>query len=325
MARVAGTTETFDGIGIREDLQDAIFNISPTETPFLTMAKRTKAKNTYHEWQTETLAAVGGNRVIEGSDASYATAAPTVRLGNYTQISTKYVKVSGTYDVVNKAGRTSETAHQLAKRGKELKRDIEYALITNQAGSAGNGAVARSSAGLESWIGGNRIIGAGNTTGTTPVTSSGAAASPTDGTADVTLTEALVKSALQAAWTDGGDPSVIMVGPYNKSVFASFGGANKFAGTYDTQKGKNQGMVVGAVDIYVSDFGEHKIMLNRYQRDRTVFCIDPEYVSVAFLRPIEQEALAKTGDAENRQILAEYCLVVNNPDAHAKIQDLYTA
>lgn len=324
MARVAGTTETFDGIGIREDLQDAIFNISPTETPFLTMAKKLSAKNTYHEWQTDSLAAVGGNRQIEGFDATYTTMTPTTRLGNYCQISSKTVKISGSYETVVKAGRNSQVAYEVAKKGKELKRDMEYALITNQAGSAGNGAVARSSAGLESWIGGNRILPTGSSAGTTPVTSSGAAASPTDGTTATTLTEALVTSALQAAWTDGGDPSVIMVGPYNKAMFATFAGANKFAGTYDTAKGKSQAMLLGAVDVYVSDFGSHAITLNRYQRDRTLFCIDPDYVGVATLRPIKKEELAKTGDATNILLTTEYCLVVQNPDAHAKIQDLYT-
>lgn len=325
MAQVSGTTDTYDGIGIREDLSDTIYNISPTETPFLTMAKRSKAYSTFHEWQTDSLAATATNRQVEGDDASYTTASPTVRVGNYTQISRKTVVISGTYDKVRKAGRDSEVAYQLAKMSKELKRDMEYALITNQASSAGGTATARSSAGLESWISGNRIVASGNTTGTTPGYSSGTVAAPTDGTATVTLTEALLKSALQAAWVDGGDPSVVMVGPYQKSTIASFAGANKFAGTYNTQKGTNQGLLLGAVDVYISDFGEHKIMLNRYQRDRTVLCIDPEYVGVAYLRPFEQMQLAKTGDAEKRMILAEYTLVVKNPDAHAKVQDLPVA
>jgi hypothetical protein len=291
------------------------------------MAKKLKAKNTLHEWQTDALAAVGSNREIEGFDASYTTMTPTVRLGNYTQISSKTVKISASYDTVNKAGRSSEIAYQVAKKGKELKRDMENALVGKQAGSAGNGAVARSSAGMESWIQGNRILagGAANTTGTTPVYTSTPGTSLTDGTAATTLTEALVNSALSAAWTDGGDPSVIMVNTFQKAVFASFAGANKFAGTYDTMKGKNQGVLLGSVGVYISDFGEHKIMLNRYVRQPTVLCIDPEYVGVASLRPINKEELAKTGDATNILLTTEFCLVVQNPDAHAKIQDLYNA
>ncbi len=329
MSRVAGTTETFDGIGIREDLQDAIYNISPTDTPVVSMAKRLTAKATFHEWQTDTLGTgAAANRQIEGADASYATMTPTSRLGNYTQISTRYVKISGTYDKVNKAGRSSEIAYQVAKEGKTLRNQIEYAVVGKQAGSAGNGAVARSSAGLEAWIGGNRILagGAANTTGTTPVVASGAPTSgPTDGTATTTLTEALLVSALTAAWVDGGDPSVIMMGTYNKAVVAGFAGANKYAGVYDTQKASAQGVLLGSIGIYISDFGEHKIQLNRWVRASTVLCIDPEYVGIAYLRPFNLEELAKTGDAENRQLLTEWTLVVQNPDAHSKVQDLYSA
>jgi hypothetical protein len=329
MARVAGTTETFDGIGIREDLQDAIYSISPTDTPVLTMAKRLTAKNTLHEWQTDSLASgAASNRQIEGADGTYTTMTPTSRLGNYTQISTRWVKVSGTYDAVNKAGRSTETAYQVAKEAKTLKNQIEYAIVTNQAGSAGNGAVARSSAGLESWIGGNRILagGAANTTGTTPTVTSGApTAGPTDGTAATTLTEALLVSALQAAWTDGGDPSVVMTNTYNKAVIAGFAGANKYAGVYNQQRGTSEGVLLGSIGVYISDFGEHKIQLNRWMRQRTVLALDPEYIGVAYLRPYQVEELAKTGDATSKQLLAEWTLVCQNPDAHAKIQDLYSA
>jgi hypothetical protein len=138
----------------------------------------------------------------------------------------------------------------------------------------------------------------------------------------VTLTEALLVQALGLAWADGGDPSTIMVNSTQKAYMAAFGGASKFAGTYVPTQGKAQSMVIGGVDLYISDFGEHKIMLNRYMRQRNVFCIDPEYVSVAFLDGIKSIDLAKTGDAEKKMLITEFCLVADNPDAHAKIQDL---
>lgn len=171
-------------------------------------------------------------------------------------------------------------------------------------------------------IAGNRIIPAGDTTGTTPGYAAGVWAAPTDGTATVTITEALLISGLAAAWADGGDPSVIMVNSTQKAYMAAFGGASKFAGTYVPTQGKTQSMVIGGVDLYISDFGEHKIMLNRYMRQRNVFGIDPEYVSVAFLDGIKSIDLAKTGDAEKKMLVTEYTLVVDNPDAHFKIQDL---
>jgi hypothetical protein len=143
-----------------------------------------------------------------------------------------------------------------------------------------------------------------------------------DGTT-AALTETAFVEALQAAWTDGGDPSVVMMGAALKRKVATFGGASKFAGVSVNQnQGRNSNAVVlGGVDLYISDFGEHKIMLNRYMRTSTVLCLDPEYLATAFLRPIKFEERAKTGDATRGEILAEWCLVVGNPDAHAKVQD----
>jgi hypothetical protein len=323
MAQVSGTTDTYDLIGIAEDVEDAIFNISPTETPFLTMAKRKSVSNTYHQWQTDSLAAAAANRQVEGDDASFTTATPTTMLGNYTQISRKTVIVSRTADTVRKYGRAKELARLVTKYGKELKRDIEFALIQNQASSAGGTATARSSAGLESMIAGNRIlVTTTNTTGTTPGFSGGVWSAPTDGTATVTVTESVLVNGIQAAWTDGGDPSTLMMNFAQKKNLATFGGASKFAGTYVPNQGRSvQSMVIGGVDFYVSDVGEHRVRLNRYMRDRTIFGIDPEYVSVGFLDGIKMIDLAKTGDAEKKMLITEFTLICDNPDAHFKIQD----
>lgn len=323
MAQLQGTTDTYDLIGLAEDVEDVIFNISPTETPALSMGKRKKATATLHQWQTDSLASVAANRAVEGDDATYATVSPTTMLSNYTQISKKTVMVSGTADAVRKYGRKEEFAYQIAKKGKELKRDIEFAIVGNQASSAGSTTVARSSAGLESMIAGNRILAgsAANTTGTTPGYAGGLWSSPTDGTV-AALTETALVEALEAAWQDGGDPSIIMVNTTAKKRIATFGGANKYAGVQVNQGRSAQAVVIGGVDLYISDFGEHKVILNRYQRQRTLFCIDPEYFSTAWLRPIRFEERAKTGDATKGELLCEWTLVVENPDAHAKVQDL---
>jgi Family of unknown function (DUF5309) len=323
MAQVSGTTDTYDLIGIAEDVEDAIFNISPTETPFLTMAKRKSVSNTYHQWQTDSLAAAAANRQVEGDDASFTTATPTTMLGNYTQISRKTVVVSRTADTVRKYGRAKELARLVTKYGKELKRDIEFALVRNQASSAGGTATARSSAGLESMIAGNRIlVTSTNTTGTTPGFSGGVWSAPTDGTATVTVSEAVLVNGIQAAWTDGGDPSTLMMNFAQKKQLASFGGAQKFAGTYVPNQGRSvQSMVIGGVDFYVSDVGEHRVRLNRYMRDSVIFGLDAEYISVGFLDGIKMIDLAKTGDAEKKMLITEFTLINDNPDAHFKIQD----
>lgn len=312
------STNTYTGKGIAEDFEDIIYDISPEDTPLLSMAKRMQAGQTYHQWQTDALAAANTNRSIEGDDASFSTLAGTTVLGNYTQISSKTVQISNTYDVVRKYGRKSEVAYQLMKAGKELKRDMEYALVRNQASSAGGAATARSSAGLESWISGNRVLATGSTSGTTPGFSGGTVAAPTDGTS-VTFIEADLKTALQNAWTDGGDPSVILMSATNKARFAGFTG---IATKYNEVKGTSQGIITGAADIYVSDFGNHTVKLDRFMRNEAVLCIDPAYVGVASLRPISKEELAKTGDSTKWLMTAEYCLVVQNPDAHAKVQNV---
>jgi hypothetical protein len=321
MAQVAGTTDTFDLVGLAEDVEDVIFNITPTETPALSMSKRIKATAVNHQWQTDSLAATGANRAVEGDDSTYATASPTTMLSNYTQISKKSVMVSGTADAVKKYGRKEEFAYQIAKKGRELKRDIEAAIVGAQASSAGSTSVARSSAGLESMIAGNRVFPATtNSVGTTAGYAAGLWTAPVDGTVAAMAETAFVEM-LQASWEDGGDPTTIMLPAALKRRAAGFAGASAYAGVSVNQGRTVQGVVVGGVDLYVSDFGTHKLMLNRYMRTRTVLALDPEYVSTAWLRPIKFEERAKTGDATRGEILCEWCLVVGNPDAHAKLQD----
>ena len=310
-------TNSYTGKGIAESFEDIIFDISPEDTPLLSMAKRMSAGQTYHQWQTDALQAAATNANVEGDDASFATLAATTVLGNYTQISRKTVQISNTYDVVRKYGRKSEVAYQLMKAGKEMKRDMEYALVRNQASSAGGAATARTSAGIESWIT-NRVLATGSTSGTTPGFSNGTVAAPTDGTA-VTFIEADLKSALQLAWTDGGEPSTILMSATNKARFSGFAGiATKFV---DVQV-KTQATITGAADVYVSDFGNHTVKLDRFMRDAAVLCIDPGYVGLASLRPLSKEELAKTGDSTKWLLTAEYALVVQNPDAHAKVQNV---
>ena len=320
MAQATGTTDSYDLVGLAEDVEDVINNISPTETPFYTMAKKKKASATLHQWQTDSLAAAAANRAIEGDDSTYATATPTTMLSNYCQIAKKTVMVSGTADAVRKYGRKEEFAYQIAKKGKELKRDIEFSLVQNQVSSAGGSGTARSSAGVEVMIT-NRQLGTANTTGTTPGYAAGVWGAVTDGTA-ATMVEADLVGALDLAWQDGGNTDTIMVNSTLKRRIASFAGASTYAGVSVNQGRTSQGVIVGGVDLYISDFGEHKIKLNRYMRTGTVLCLDSDYISVAMLRPIKFEERAKTGDATRGELLCEYTLVGDNPDALSKVQSV---
>lgn len=310
----ATTTTVSNTSGLAEDFEDIIFDVSPTDTPMLTMAKRKKATARYHQWQTDSLAAASSNIAEEGADATYATAAQTTTLGNYLQISRKTVDISRTLDIVNKYGRKSEVALQLMKRGKELKRDMEFTLCRNQASAS---TTARASAGWECMISSNLVRANSGETADYSVRGFSAASwtAPEDGSLK-TFIEADLVSALGLAWDDGGDPSVIMMSKKNKNLFNAFAG---IATKYNEVKGASQAIVSGAADLYVSSYGNHTVKLNRYMRDTAVFCIDPEYISVAYLDGIKKEKMAKTGDSERYLLTVEYCLVCDSQDAHATI------
>ena len=64
MAQPAHTFDSYDVKGIREDLENVIYDISPEETPFYSSLKKVKASNTYHEWQTDSLRSSAANAHI---------------------------------------------------------------------------------------------------------------------------------------------------------------------------------------------------------------------------------------------------------------------
>lgn len=316
MAIVANTFTRYSAVGIREDLSNVIYNISPEETPFISNIGRENVKNTYFEWQTDSLAAASdSNAALEGDDISSFTAvSPTSRIGNYTQISTKNVVISGTLEALDKAGRRSELTYQLAKLGSELKRDMESALLANQSPVAGNTTTARRTAGLPAFIKTNTDFGSGGA-------DTAGIAARTDGTQRA-FTEDQLKDVIAKVWESGGTPKMLMVGSHNKQVASGFTGiATRFR---DVPAGQ-QAQIVGAADVYVSDFGTVNIVPNRFQRARDAFVVDPQYASMAVLRPIQQMELAKTGDAEKRLMLVEYGLKVNNEAAHGIVADLTTS
>jgi hypothetical protein len=307
-----------DAIGQREDLTDVIYNISPTETPFMSSVGKTKATAVYHEWQTDSLAAATtNNAAVEGADASDATLSPTVRLGNYTQILQKTIKVSGTLDTVNKAGRKSEKAYQLAKASAELKRDLETILLSNQGRSAGtSNSTARKMGSLLSWLKTNSSVGSG---GADPATIG--VSTRTDGT-QRTFTEQLLKDVVAEVYDSGGNPKVLMVGTAGKQKVSTFAGiaAQRFMAPSNTPT-----TIVGAADVYMSDFGSMSVVPNRFMRTRDALVLDPEYAALAYLRPFQTNELAKAGDSDKTQILVEVTLEVKNEAAHGIIADLNMA
>jgi hypothetical protein len=323
MASVSKVT-TYDGVNsIREDLSNVIYDISPTDTPFMSNIGRDTCENTYFEWQTDVLASADTtNAVIEGADAGNAEFTATVRVANYTQISRKVISVSNTDNKVNNAGMTSQMAYQKAKAAKELKRDMEAILTSNQAGVAGNNSTARKTAGLPTWL-----ITNSQANGATVSSMSGASGNGYPSTAwtalststDVALTETMLKTAIQQVWTQGGDPKVFMVNAYNKTVASAFAGLAQQRMNYTSAQPMK---IIATADIYLGDFGEVSIVPNRFSPGNFAFVLDPEYASVSYLRPFQTFDLAVTGDSTKAEMVVEYGLRIKSEKAHAVIANL---
>ena len=308
------TYTTATAIGQREDLADVIYDISPQDTPIMSSIGKTKATAVSHEWQTDSLAAATtANAAVEGADATDATLDPTVRLGNYTQIVQKTIKISGTLEAVDKAGRKSEKAYQLAKASAELKRDIETIITANQGKDGGS---PRKMASLLSWIKSNTNKQESTTAGSDPTTIG--TSTRGDGTTR-TFQESMLKDVVQQVFTSGGTPTLLVVPPALKQVVSGFAG---LAGNRYNSNMTGEITILAGADLYQSDFGVLQIVPDRFMRDRDALVLDPEYAALAYLRPFQTVELAKAGDADKTQILAELTLEVKNEAAHGGIFDL---
>jgi hypothetical protein len=296
---MATAFKTYDATAIREDLSDVIYDISPTDTPFMSsIAGKGSVSNTLFEWQTEALAsAVINNYHVEGADAGTAATTATTRVTNQTQISKKVVEVSGSHEAVNNAGKKSELAHQLAKASKELKRDMEGSLLANNAAAAGNATTARETRGAAHFI-------------TTNVTDAG-----TSGT-HAAMVEADILAAAEAVWTAGGEASTILLGATNKKLITAMSGR---ADAVRTIADSNM-TIQNSVDIYVSDFGTYNIVMDRFCDQDYVYFLDHDMWSVDYLRDFQTVDIARAGDGEKKMLLVEYGLRCGNEAANATIR-----
>jgi hypothetical protein len=320
MAIVTNTFTTFDAKGIREDLSNIITNIAPEETPYMSNIGRESISNSLFEFQSDTLAAAAANKQIEGDDvSSFDAVTATVRLQNYAQISRKTIILSATEEVVNKAGRRSELAYQIAKRSAELKRDQEFTMLNGAVAAAGSTSVARGTASLGAWVKTNVDM---QTNGTNPSYTTLPNSARTDGNVR-TFTETILKNVIQQVWAAGGSPKILMTGPVNKQRVSGFAGIA--SSRFNINGGEKPATLIGAVDLYVSDFGTVAVIANRFQRERDAWVLDPEYAKMVVLRPYQQIELAKTGDAEKRMLLVEWGHKVLAENAHGLAADLITS
>ena len=320
MAIVTNTFTTFDAKGIREDLSNVITNIAPEETPYQSNIGRESISNSLFEWQTDTLAAAAANKQLEGDDVtSYDAVTATVRMQNYAQISRKTIVLSATEETVNKAGRRSELAYQIAKKGAELKRDQEFTLLNGAVAAAGNTTTARGTASLGAFVKTNVDM---QTNGANPSYTTLPNSARTDGNVR-TFTETILKNVIQQVWTAGGTPKMLMTGPVNKQRVSGFSGIA--SSRFNIEGGARPATLVGAVDIYVSDFGNVQVIANRFQRERDAWVIDPDMAKLTTLRPYQQVELAKTGDAEKRMLIVEWGHKVLAENAMGLAADLITS
>ena len=322
MAIPTNAQTTFTTIGNREDLSDVIYDISPMETPFSSNVSREGASGVFTEWQTEVLDAAAANIQIEGDDATANTVVPATRVGNYQQISRRVPTVSKTQREVNRAGVGDEYTHQTLRNGNILKRDMEYALTRNQASSAGGEGTGRALGSLESWLSTNKTSVGTGTAQTTAGFAAGVVAAPVDSTVLGALTKDAIDDVIQKCWTQGGNPTTIMVGPHNRTVISGFSGIS----TLQTDANSNQDItLIGGVDFYKSNFGILKVVPNRFQRDETAFVLDMDMLGIASLRDMSVTPLSKTGDSDKALIVSEYTLKVKNEAASGKVTDCTTS
>lgn len=296
---------SYDQVGKKEDVSDIITNITPTKVPFQSMIGSEKVRNTLFQWQEDELRAVQVNAKVEGFTASDATLSPTTMRNNVTQILEKTIKVSETADAIDTYGRARESAYQLSKAGAEVRRDLEHAFVgTGQTKVDGDSSTARKFAGFQAQVFSGHINYTG-TTGTPAVNNP--------------LDETTVLATLQELYSAGADPSVMMVTPSNSLIVAAFA---KAAGRYrELENGSNDRAIINAIDLYVSPFGEIKVVLNRFLKDGDTLVFDPEMWKQCTLRNWTRETLAKDGDNMKMMIVGEFSLKHRNQKASAVIRE----
>jgi len=321
MAQPSNTFDSYDAVGIREDLSDIIYDVSPEETPFYTKCKKVKASNSLHEWQTDALRAAAANAHVEGDEITANARTATSRLGNYTQIFVDAVSVPDTDSGLKKAGRASEIAYQMLKTAKEQKLDIEKALFDNNGRVAGNSTTARELAGLPSWLITNTDFGANE--------GADATGDGTDARTDETTTlqafsQARFDTVMQSIWEEGGNPDTVYLSAFQMNKALAFTGMNNQRATIGASVGGTNA-VVNAVDVYVTPWGTVNFMPSRQNRSRDVFICQDDMWSVAVLRNTKNMELAKTSDSTRRAIVTELTLVSNNEKASGGIFDNTTS
>lgn len=317
MAVPSNTIQNVARVGVREDLDDKIAELFPDETPFMKAIGRSKASNTYTEWQTDGLTAANhDNAAIQGDDLANESRANTTRVGTHTQIFTKVVGSSTTVEWTNKAGRRSEMAREMMKAGREIRTDQEKRFVGNYASVAAAAGVAGKTAGALAWLTTNTSRGASGANGGF---SAGIVAAATNGT-QRTYTESLLKTVLQSIWVQGGNPKMVITNGTQKQNEAAFTGL----ALNRVDQGPNTGplTIVAGADVYLSDFGKISFVPDRFASARDALIVDPEYWDIAVGEALTPFDLATTGLASRKALRTEVALRCLNQAASGVVADL---
>jgi len=321
MTQPTNTFDSYDANGIRESLEDIIYDVSPEETPLYSACAKVKATNTFHEWQTDALRGSAANAHIEGDDTTAEARTATSRLGNYTQIFKNAVVIPDTDEGLNKAGRAKEMAYQTLKIAKEQKLDIEKALFDNNARVAGNSGVARELAGAPAWMITNTVFGANE--GADP-TGDGTDARTDETTAVTDFSQTKFDTVMQSIWEQGGKPDVVYLSAFQMNKALGFTGMNNQRSTIGASVGGTNA-IINAVDVYVTPWGSVEFQPTRENRSRDVFIMQNDMWAVGVLRPTKNVELSKTGDSTRRQVVTELTLICKNEKASGIIADNSTS
>ena len=313
MAIPANSLQTFQSTNNAENVTDIVMNISPIDTPLLTMAKKTTAEATFTQWPIESLSAVDTNNAnIEGDDAAIDVSSTPTLVGNFTQLMDKTASVTTTQEAIKKYGVSKEMAKQMAKKSKELKRDMETTAFLNQARVVGAAGTAQKMRSLPSWITTNVSRGVGGVSGS-------ATTAATDGT-QRNFTEALFRQLIVTTITNADElPNTVMAGPANRANLSTqlSGNSTRF---YELKDGQ----LNASISVYRSDYGPLKLVMNRFMRERDMFLINPEYIGIRTLEPMQSQDLAVTGLTKKKQLWTNWTLEVSNEAAHGVLADLNT-
>lgn len=324
MAQTTGTYSTYDIVGQREELADTISMITPEETPLYTSLKKQKLASKHPEWQTDVLEPPADNAQLEGDNYSFSSKTPTTRVGNYTQILHKTGIISGTAEVVDKAGRSKESTREKMKSGLALRKDLERMLLSNQASVAGDDITARRSAGIPAWLTSNDDRDVGGSEGGF---SGGLVAAATNGSQRA-FTKTITDTVMALTYNSGGNARHVYVSPYVKSVQSRFMSDSNVVALRSAAEDSPRNMLIAAADIYLSDFGKvtfhpNRVMATSAALARNAFFIDPDMIAYGTLRPIQEDDVAKTGDHVPYVLIHEGCLIMRNQAAHGIAADLY--